>query len=73
MHAVLSVISAISLGALMPEETKEELVQLLTYHNIPLIEDDLYGNLYFGTSRPNPAKYLMKQGLSCGAVLFPRL
>lgn len=58
------------LGSLMPEETKKELVQLLTYHNIPLIEDDLYGNLYFGTSRPKPCKAFDEAGIVmwCGSV-----
>ncbi|MBD3906949.1 PLP-dependent aminotransferase family protein [Chryseobacterium sp. Ch-15] len=58
------------LGSLMPEERKKELVQLLTYHNIPLIEDDLYGNLYFGTSRPKPCKAFDEAGIVmwCGSV-----
>jgi len=44
------------LGSLMPEEHKKEAVRLLAHYNIPLIEDDLYGDLYFGDSRPTCCK-----------------
>lgn len=58
------------LGSLMPDDHKKELVQLLTYHNVPLIEDDLYGNLFFGTVRPKPCKYYDEAGIVmwCGSV-----
>ncbi|OCB73406.1 GntR family transcriptional regulator [Flavobacterium piscis] len=51
------------LGSLMPDENKQELVKMLTHHNIPLIEDDLYGNLFFGTVRPKPCKYYDEAGI----------
>jgi len=51
------------LGSLMPDENKKELVKMLTHHNIPLIEDDLYGNLFFGTLRPKPCKYYDEAGI----------
>jgi DNA-binding transcriptional MocR family regulator len=44
------------LGSLMPEEKKRKLVRLLEGRGIPLIEDDIYGDLYFGRSRPFVAK-----------------
>jgi DNA-binding transcriptional MocR family regulator len=44
------------LGSLMPEAKKRELVQLLEKRGVPLIEDDVYGELYFGRERPQPAK-----------------
>ena len=44
------------LGSLMPEAKKKALVELLTRHEVPLIEDDVYGELYFGDKRPLPAK-----------------
>ena len=44
------------LGSLMPEANKKRLVQLLQERNIPLIEDDVYGDLYFGDERPGIAK-----------------
>ena len=51
------------LGSLMPDERKRQLVELLTRHDIPLIEDDVYGELYFGATRPVPAKAYDTQGL----------
>ncbi|WP_316751746.1 PLP-dependent aminotransferase family protein [Pedobacter gandavensis] len=43
-------------GAMMPEENKIKLVKLLSEKNIPLIEDDSLGELYFSINRPLPAK-----------------
>lgn len=51
------------LGSLMPDEHKKELVRMLTEHNIPLIEDDLHGNLFFGTERPKPCKFYDEAGI----------
>ncbi|ALL08821.1 GntR family transcriptional regulator [Pedobacter sp. PACM 27299] len=58
------------LGCLMPDEHKKELVSMLTEYDIPLIEDDLYGNLFFGTERPKPCKYYDEAGIVmwCGSV-----
>lgn len=58
------------LGCLMPDAHKKELVQLLAAHKIPLIEDDIYGDLYFGKSRPKCCKAYDKEGmvLWCGSV-----
>jgi DNA-binding transcriptional MocR family regulator len=39
-------------GSLTPEETKEKLVDLLTRRSIPLVEDDVYGDISFGPKRP---------------------
>jgi DNA-binding transcriptional MocR family regulator len=36
---------------------------LLARHQVPLIEDDVYGELYFGLNRPPPAKAYDQQGL----------
>jgi len=44
------------LGCQMPEERKRELVNLLAERDIPLIEDDVYGSVYFGDKPPRPAK-----------------
>jgi DNA-binding transcriptional MocR family regulator len=44
------------LGCLMPDERKRELVELLAANNIPLIEDDIYGDLPFDNERPAAAK-----------------
>jgi DNA-binding transcriptional MocR family regulator len=51
------------LGSLMPDENKKEAVKLLQHHNIPLIEDDLYGDVYFGNSRPTCCKTYDQSGL----------
>lgn len=51
------------LGSLMPDAKKAELVALLARHDIPLLEDDVYGELYFGAHRPRPAKAFDRQGL----------
>lgn len=51
------------LGSLMPDEKKKALVELLAEHEVPLIEDDVYGELYFGSRRPLPAKAFDRKGL----------
>ncbi|HMC99819.1 MAG TPA: PLP-dependent aminotransferase family protein [Ferruginibacter sp.] len=51
------------LGSCMPEENKKKLVEIITKHNIPLIEDDIYGELYFGKTRPKPCKYYDTKGM----------
>lgn len=50
------------LGALMPPEAKKEMVELLARHQVPLIEDDVYAELYFGVRRPPPAKSFDREG-----------
>jgi DNA-binding transcriptional MocR family regulator len=57
------------LGATMPDEKKRDLVRLLARHDVPLIEDDVYAELYFGPSRPRAAKTFDDQGLvlHCGS------
>lgn len=50
-------------GALMPEAKKRELVALLARHDIPLIEDDVYSELYFGDVYQRPAKAYDRRGL----------
>ena len=51
------------LGGCMPDENKKKLVDMITKHNIPLIEDDIYGELYFGKNRPHTCKYYDTKGL----------
>ena len=57
------------LGSLMPDAAKERLVRMLARREIPLIEDDLYGDLHFGAERPHVAKAHDKKGLVmlCGS------
>jgi DNA-binding transcriptional MocR family regulator len=51
------------LGATIPDTAKQELVELLAKHEIPLIEDDIHGELYFSGERPKTAKAFDKKGL----------
>jgi DNA-binding transcriptional MocR family regulator len=51
------------LGFLMPDEKKQALVKLLNDENLPIIEDDVYGELYFTASRPLPLKSFDRKGL----------
>ncbi|MDK9706886.1 MAG: PLP-dependent aminotransferase family protein [Desulforhopalus sp.] len=51
------------LGFDMPAERKEQLVRLLEKHAIPLIEDDIFGELYFGVSRPPALQTFDRNGL----------
>jgi DNA-binding transcriptional MocR family regulator len=57
------------LGALMPDEAKQRLVSMLDERGIPLIEDDIYGDLHFARSRPFVAKKWDASGnvLLCGS------
>ncbi|SDP91616.1 transcriptional regulator, GntR family [Rhodoferax sp. OV413] len=50
-------------GASLSAASKERLVALLASRQIPLIEDDVYGELYFGSQAPLPAKAFDRQGL----------
>lgn len=58
------------LGSCMPDENKKEVVELLSRHGIPLIEDDIYGDLYFGAQRPKCCKSFDTTGnvLWCSSV-----
>jgi DNA-binding transcriptional MocR family regulator len=57
------------LGCTMPEARVRGLVELLARHDIPLVEDDVYGELHFATRRPLPAKAFDRDGrvLHCGS------
>jgi len=58
------------LGSCMPEEKKKALVDLITKNQIPLIEDDIYGEIYFGKHRPKTCKTFDKEGwvLQCSSL-----
>jgi DNA-binding transcriptional MocR family regulator len=51
------------LGYCMTNEKKKQLVELLAKNQVPLIEDDIYGEMYFGKTRPRTCKSYDKQGL----------
>jgi DNA-binding transcriptional MocR family regulator len=56
-------------GASMPEAKKQALVELLRKHQVPLIEDDVYAELYYAQQAPKPAKAFDTEGLvmHCGS------
>lgn len=49
-------------GSSMSDENKQRLVTMLREHQISLLEDDVYGELYFSAERPLPAKALDQGG-----------
>jgi DNA-binding transcriptional MocR family regulator len=50
------------LGYVMSPSKKKALVGLLAENRIPIIEDDIYGDLYFGQSRPQALKTFDQKG-----------
>ena len=50
------------LGSCMPDEKKQKLVEMLAEREIPLIEDDIYGNLAFAATRPKVCKAFDRDG-----------
>lgn len=44
------------LGAVMSDAKKRDLVSLITQHRVPLVEDDIFGELPFEGSRPTALK-----------------
>jgi DNA-binding transcriptional MocR family regulator len=51
------------LGFQMPDARKRELVELLSSHDIPVIENDVYNELYYGDSHPTALKAYDTKGL----------
>ncbi|MDX1451342.1 MAG: PLP-dependent aminotransferase family protein [Oleiphilaceae bacterium] len=65
-------------GTLMPDSDKRELIGLLDEFDVPLIEDDIYGDLAYQSQRPKAVKSFDTQGrvLLCSSaskVLEPQL
>jgi DNA-binding transcriptional MocR family regulator len=57
-------------GTLTSDEAKREIVATLTGSDIPIIEDDIYGDLHYGSVRPSSMRAFDESGLviSCGSV-----
>lgn len=57
------------LGASMSDDKKRGLYELLQRHQVPLIEDDVYAELYYATQPPKPVKSVDREGLvmHCGS------
>jgi len=49
-------------GSFTDDTKKQQIVKLLAERSIPLVEDDVYGDLYFGTTRPATCKSFDRQG-----------
>ena len=56
-------------GCLMPEERKKQAVELLVGHGVPIVEDDIYGDLQHSGPRPRCMKAHDPDGsvLLCGS------
>ncbi|KQT31541.1 GntR family transcriptional regulator [Chryseobacterium sp. Leaf405] len=50
-------------GLLMTDEKKKEIYNIASFHDIPIIENDIYGDLYFSGSRPSNIKNFDNTGL----------
>jgi len=66
------------LGSCMPDDKKRALAALLARHDLPLVEDDIYGELVFEGRRPSAVKAYDAAGLvlycsSFSKVLAPGL
>jgi DNA-binding transcriptional MocR family regulator len=56
-------------GAVTPDAAKKRIVDLLARRAIPLIEDDIYGDLHFGKERPRPfAAFATGDVVTCGSL-----
>ena len=51
------------LGSLIPDENKKDLVELLAQYDIPLIDNDVNGEIYFTEKRPLVTKAFDHKGL----------
>ncbi|CAB3680399.1 aminotransferase-like domain-containing protein [Paraburkholderia rhynchosiae] len=60
------------LGFQMPDARKRQLVELLAAHRIPVIENDVYQELYFGETRPSTLKSFDTQGLVLHCASFSK-
>jgi DNA-binding transcriptional MocR family regulator len=46
----------------MPDDNKKRLLQLARRHGLTIIEDDVFGELYFGSQHPGPLKAWDRDG-----------
>jgi len=51
------------LGSMMTNEQRQKIVKLIEKYNIPLIEDEVYSDIYFTEQRPIPAQLYSEKGL----------
>jgi len=60
------------LGCTMPDDKKLALLDVLARHRVPLIEDDIYGDIYFGAERPRPFMALDRRGITLHCSSFSK-
>src|SRR5690606_4059165 len=60
------------LGFQMPDARKQQLMTLLTAHDIPVIENDVYHELYYGDARPSTLKNFDTKGLVLHCASFSK-
>lgn len=60
------------LGFTLSPEKKQKLVALLSQHNVALIEDDVYSELYYGRDKPLPARAWDEQGITLHCSSFSK-
>ncbi len=58
------------LGSVMPDSHKQQVLQILAEKDLPLVEDDVFGELHFGQRRPRAIKAWDRDGrvLWCSSV-----
>lgn len=60
------------LGFTLTPEKKARLIEILSEHNVTLIEDDVYSELYFGREKPLPAKAWDKTDMTLHCSSFSK-
>lgn len=60
------------LGFEMPEKNKKVLVKMMGDRQIPIIEDNIHGELYFGNQRPTTLKSMDRKGLVLHCASFSK-
>lgn len=71
--AVLSIASfANPLGSCMPDDHRRRLAGIAARHRVPVIEDDIYGDLHFGDTRPALVRAFDEDGWVLSAGSFSK-
>ena len=60
------------MGSFMDDEKRKTLVKMLEDRDIPFIEDDVYGDLYFTERRASPASLYSRKGLVLSCSSFSK-
>src|SRR5690606_20587231 len=60
------------LGFTLSPQKKQRLVALLNEHNVTLIEDDVYSELYYGRDKPLPARAFDASGTTLHCSSFSK-